>query len=75
MHQPLSTLTRLHLLLARKKMSLKGFSHQTGSVRIHLGAKGYYWLDLGHPWAVIVNPIVTSSHLRATTEHLLAPQH
>jgi hypothetical protein len=56
-------------------MSLKGFSHQTGSVRIHLGVEGYYWLDLGHPWAVIVNPIVTSSHLRATTEHLLARQH
>ena len=56
-------------------MSLKDFSHQTGSVRIHLGVEGYYWLELGHPLAVIVNPIVTSSHLRATTEHLLAQQH
>ena len=57
-------------------MSLRGFSHQTGrSVRLRLEAEGYYLLELGHPWAVVVNLIVTSNHLRATTEHLLARQH
>lgn len=58
-------------------MSLRGFSHQTGrsAVRLRLGVEGYYWVELGHPWAAIVNPIVTSNHLRVTTEHLLARQH
>ena len=60
-----------------KKMSLRGFGRPIvgRSVVLYLRLEGHYCLELEHPWAVVVNLIVTSNHLLATIEHFLVRQH